>query len=256
MSSQIWTYRDTTITQRNLARPVGRGDRRQDRQGRRCDERRRRQLHRRRHRPVDLRQEGHAAGGCGSATSTWTPRRSRGEPHRGPDQGRARVRRGCVPRSEQARRLSRPARGATTAPAARATATTTSPRQDAARRGASASRAALLRARLARRRGPGVSSTQFRWASVKRSPSAGQDERTAIPKTIRTPSRSRPGRPPGDGQLLRAGGRGTARRPSPRSRRRLRRPREGAAPRARPGGAARAPRSRRRREDDERQGRS
>ena len=70
-----------------------RGRRRLDREGRRRDVRRGQQSHRRRHRPVDLRQEGHASG-----RDRARNRRDRGagvrEPHEGADQGRAPVRRG------------------------------------------------------------------------------------------------------------------------------------------------------------------
>ena len=97
-SSQIWTYRDATITQRNLSGlsveaidgKIGKVDEATNESARASC---------RRHGAVDLREEGRPAGRV-SATSTWTPKRVR-EPHQGPDQGLARVRRGQVPRTSR-----------------------------------------------------------------------------------------------------------------------------------------------------------
>ncbi len=77
---------------KRAGRPRRRSDRRRDRQGGRGDRRRGHEQHRGRHRHVDPRQEGAAAG---RRDRPRRPRRGEGvrEPHEGRDQERARVRR-------------------------------------------------------------------------------------------------------------------------------------------------------------------
>ena len=129
-TSDVWTYRHTSQLGADVLDPhrhlglQGGSARRLHRESRRRDVRRGAEPHRRRHRPVDLRQEGHAP-----RRHRQEHRRDRGadlrQPDEGPDQGRSRVRRLAPLR----RRVSPLRRGPTTAPAAWPTATGTTTRR-------------------------------------------------------------------------------------------------------------------------------
>ena len=91
MSSDLWTYPDVRPPRSDRVR--GRSSGRLDRQGRRDDAVPRRELRRGRHRRLDLRQEGPAAGRSDRANR---PRRREGlgQPDERGDRERARVRQG------------------------------------------------------------------------------------------------------------------------------------------------------------------